>query len=192
MRTNNVPGPTDTGPAGARRMPYAKWTYPARALWVLSQATVWRLIPGEPRLLRPALLRLFGATVGTRLLIRGSVRIYFPWLLNIGADVAISHGVNLYDLGGVRIGSRTVISQDVYLCGGTHDYTRSTYPLVRKRIDIAEDVWIGAGAFIGPGVNIGRGAVIGARAVVFKDVPPWTVSVGNPARVIKQRVVIRS
>ena len=77
----------------------------------------------------------------------------------------------------------------MYLCGGTHDYTESTYPLLRKNIIIEDDVWIGAGAFIGPGVRIGGGAVIGARSVVFKDVPPWQVVGGNPARVIKARVM---
>jgi putative colanic acid biosynthesis acetyltransferase WcaF len=185
MLTNSL----NTDPMGARRMPYPKWTYPARAVWVLIHATVWKLVGSEIRFLRPALLRMFGAAVPPRVLIRGSVRIHFPWLLDIGTDAAISHNVNIYNLGGVTIGERTVISQDVYLCGGTHDYTRSAYPLVRKRIIIEDDVWIGAGAFIGPGVRIGRGAVIGARAVVFKDIPPWKVAVGNPARVIKDRVM---
>lgn len=82
-----------------------------------------------------------------------------------------------------------MISQDVYLCGGTHDYTSSSYPLVCRPIAVEADVWIAAGAFIGPGVRIGQGAVVGARAVVFRDVPPWSVVVGNPARVIKRRVI---
>jgi putative colanic acid biosynthesis acetyltransferase WcaF len=111
-------------------------------------------------------------------------------LITIGENVAISHGVVFYNLGGATVGHRAVISQDVYLCGGTHDYTKSNYPLVRKPIIIEDDVWIGAGAFIGPGVRIGQGAVVGARAVVFKDIPPWKVAVGNPARVIKDRVLI--
>jgi putative colanic acid biosynthesis acetyltransferase WcaF len=61
--------------------------------------------------------------------------------------------------------------------------------LVRKQIAIGDNVWICAGAFIGPGVSIGDGAVIGARAVVFKDVEPWSVVAGNPARKIKERIV---
>ena len=179
----------NTDPSRAARMPYPKWTYPARAVWLFVQATLWKVAWGRSRVLRPALLRLFGASVPVRCLIAGSVKVYFPWLMTVGTDVAISHGVVIYNLGGMTIGHRVVISQDVYLCGGTHDYTRKVYPLVRKPIVIEDDAWIGAGAFIGPGVRIGRGCVVGARAVVFKDVPPWKVVIGNPARAIKDRVL---
>lgn len=95
----------------------------------------------------------------------------------------------IYNLGAFTLGNRSIISQDVYVCGGTHDYTSPTYPLLRRDVVIEDDVWICAGAFIGPGVRIGQGAVVGARAVVVKDVPPWTVVAGNPAREIKKRVL---
>ncbi len=170
-------------------MPYPPWTYPARLAWTIVQATFWRIAWSRVRFLRPMLLRLFGATVVGRCLIRSGVRIHFPWLLRIERDVSISHGVTFYNLGGITIGERSVISHDVYFCGGTHDYTKSNYPLVRKTIMVEDDVWIGAGAFIGPGVRIGRGAVVGARAVVFRDVPPWKIAAGNPARIIKDRVM---
>jgi putative colanic acid biosynthesis acetyltransferase WcaF len=178
---------TDT--ARAARKPYAWWTYPARGLWQMVQASVWRLAWRRLDFLRPAILRSFGARVPPRSLICGSVRVYFPWALRIGVHSAISERVTFYNLGGVTLGDRVVISQDVYFCGGTHDYSLPAYPLQRKAISVEDDVWIGAGAFIGPGVKIGQGAVVGARAVVFKDVPPWKVVVGNPARVIKDRVL---
>jgi chloramphenicol O-acetyltransferase type B len=53
--------------------------------------------------------------------------------------------------------------------------------------EIGNDVWIGHDAFISPGVKIGTGAVIAARAVVTKDVPPYAIAAGVPARIIKQR-----
>ncbi|MBI5316143.1 MAG: putative colanic acid biosynthesis acetyltransferase [Nitrospirae bacterium] len=132
---------------------------------------------------------MFGAKLPWRCQIAGSVRVYFPWALCVGKHVAISHGVVLYNLGGISIGSRVVISQDVYFCGGTHDYTNPTFPLVQMPIVIGDDVWIGAGAFIGPGVTVGQGAVVGARAVVTKDVLPWKVVAGNPASIIKDRLI---
>lgn len=95
--------------------------------------------------------------------------------------------VTIYNLGPVTIGDETVLSQGVYVCAGTHDYTSRYMTLLRPPITIGNNVWICAGAFIGPGVKIGDGAVVGARAVVAKDVAPWTVVAGNPARFIKQR-----
>jgi putative colanic acid biosynthesis acetyltransferase WcaF len=156
------------------------------------QATIWRLAWRRVQFLRPAILRIFGADVPRRFLISGSARIHFPWLLKVGADTAVSERVVFYNLGGIIVGDRVVVSQDAYLCGGTHDYTLAAYPLIRKQIVIEDDVWIGAGAFVGPGVRIGQGAVVGARAVVFKDVPPWKVVVGNPATVLKDRVMRES
>lgn len=179
----------NTAPHAAARMPYPKWTYPTRALWQLVQFSIWRLAWRRIVYLRPALLKLFGASLPYHCLICGGVEIYFPWELRIGSHVAISDHVVFYNLAGITLGDRVVISQDAYLCGGTHDYTRPNYPLKRLPIVVEDDVWIGAGAFIGPGVRIGRGAVVGARAVVFKDVPPWKVVAGNPARIIKDRVL---
>jgi putative colanic acid biosynthesis acetyltransferase WcaF len=178
-----------TDPGGAATMPYPKWTYPVRALWQVVQLIVWPLAWKRVYFLRPALLKLFGASVPLRCLICSGVQIYFPWALSVGKHVAISDRVVLYNLGGIRLGNRVVVSQDVYFCGGTHDYTLPDYPLRRLVIEIEDDVWIGAGAFIGPGVRVGQGAVVGARAVVSKDVPPWKVVVGNPARIIKDRVL---
>lgn len=168
-------------------MPYPKWTYPARALWQLVEFTVWRLAWRRIVFLRPTILKIFGATLPFRCLIGSGVKIYFPWGLKIGQQAAISDRVIFYNLGGIKLGDRVVVSQDVYFCGGTHDYTRPKFPLRRMAIHIEDDVWIGAGAFICPGVRIGQGAVVGARSVVAKDVPPWKVVAGNPARVIKDR-----
>ena len=63
-------------------------------------------------------------------------------------------------------------------------------PLITAPIIIGERAWIGADVFLGPGVSIGNGAVIGARSSVFRNVEPWTVVVGNPAKPIKQRATL--
>lgn len=110
-----------------------------------------------------------------------------PWLLKVGAYSCLGDGVNVYNLGPVSIGEHTVVSQNVHICAGTHDYTRPALPLLRLPITIGSGVWVCADAFVGPGVTIGDNSVVGARAVVTKDVPPAVVVAGNPARVVRAR-----
>ena len=137
---------------------------------------------------RTWLLRRFGAKLGFARF-HASARIWAPWLLETGDHVYIDSDVNLYNAFGISLGSRVIVSQGAFLCSATHDYTDPAYALTGKRITVEDDCWIAAEAFIGPGVTIGQGAVVGARAVVVKDVPPWTVVAGNPARVLKMRML---
>lgn len=172
-----------------------KWPYPIkdyflRILWIIMQNTIWKLLWHRIFFLRALILKIFGAEIsGLQIQAFGSTKIFRPWALKIGKYVTIGPRVHLYNLNNIIIGDNTVISQDAYLSGGTHDYSKSNLPLLRKDIIIGDNVWIGAGAFVSPGVKIGDGAVIGARAVVTKDVEPWTVVAGNPAKFIKKREI---
>ena len=134
------------------------------------------------------LLRICGARLGF-VCLHNRVRVWAPWRLTAGQQVYIAENVELYNPYGIEIGDRVVISQKAFLCTASHDYTVAEYPLIGAPIRIMNDCWIAADAFIGPGVTIGEGAVVGARAVVTKDVEAWTVVAGNPARVIKKRVL---
>jgi putative colanic acid biosynthesis acetyltransferase WcaF len=157
-----------------------------RALW----AFAWILFRVSPRPLwwwRVSLLRLFGARIGKRVHIHPTVLIEIPWNLQIGSFSAIGDRANLYNLDMLTIGAGTTISQGAHLCGGTHDYKKREFPLIKAPILIGENVWVCADAFVGPGVEIGEGAILGARAVVLRDVAPDAVVAGNPARVIKTR-----
>jgi putative colanic acid biosynthesis acetyltransferase WcaF len=168
--------------------PYTRREYVMRALWIIVHGTLWKLAWKRIPWLRSTILRLFGARfASSTAVMASSCWIELPWHLDFGRHVCLGPRVTLYNLGGVRIGDNSVLSQDVYVCGGTHDYTDSTYPLLRMKITIGHSVWIGAGAFISPGVEIGDGAVVGARAVVTKDVEPWTVVAGNPAKFLRKR-----
>ncbi|OGV60810.1 MAG: hypothetical protein A2498_16860 [Lentisphaerae bacterium RIFOXYC12_FULL_60_16] len=169
------------------RFPYPLWEYPARFLWRMVCLVIWPLAWRRLYVLRPLLLRCFGARVSLFVDIHRTVRIERPWALQIGRSVTLGRGVTLYNLGGLSVGENTLLSQDVYVCGGTHEYADPSLPLVTQPVTIGSKVWICAGAFIGPGVTIGDGAVIGARAVVMKDVEPWTVVAGNPAKFVKRR-----
>ena len=167
---------------------YSKGEKAARVLWGLG-LVIFALSPRPFHRFRALLLRAFGARVGNRVHIYPSARIQFPWLLEVGDESAIGERVQIYNLGPCRIGSRATISQGSHLCGGTHDDRDRTMPLKRCSIEIGDDVWICADAFVGPGVSVGPGSVVGARAAAVRDVDPWTVVAGNPARKIRDRIL---
>jgi putative colanic acid biosynthesis acetyltransferase WcaF len=99
----------------------------------------------------------------------------------------LSFNVDCYCVAPVKIGSHVTVSQYSYLCCATHDYEDPNMPLIALPIVIQDQAWVCADVFVAPGVTIGQGAVVGARASVFKDVEPWAVVAGNPARFIKKR-----
>jgi putative colanic acid biosynthesis acetyltransferase WcaF len=176
-----------TNPSGFHN-PHSRANRVARLIWSIVWAVLFRPSPWFMGAWRTWLLKRFGAKLGYARL-HGSAQVWAPWLLEIGDDVYIDRRVNLYNAFGIRIGSRVVISQGTFLCSATHDYRDPCYRLRGAPIVIEDDCWIAAEAFIAPGVRIGTGAVVGARAVVIKDVGPWTVVAGNPARALRPRVL---
>jgi putative colanic acid biosynthesis acetyltransferase WcaF len=89
----------------------------------------------------------------------------------------------------LEIGSNVTVSQYTYLCTASHDFEDPLMPLTIAPITIGNGVWLCADVFVAPGITIGEGAVVGARSTVLKNVEPWTVVAGNPARFIKNRVL---
>lgn len=160
----------------------------ARMLWAMVEKTLFRLSFHNWYLYRALILRRFGAKIGRKARIRRTVKIEIPWNLTIGDEVIVGDDAILYALGPITIGHRTMISQYVHLCAGTHDHRFKTYPQIRPPIVIGDDCWIAAGAFVGPGVTIGDRSVVSARASVFKDVPSDVIVLGNPSTVISTRV----
>jgi putative colanic acid biosynthesis acetyltransferase WcaF len=157
-----------------------------RAFWGAGK-WLFRLSPRPCFGWRRFVLRMFGAEVGRHVHIYSSATIYFPWNLRIGDWSSIGEGALIYNLGPVTIGRNVTISQRAHLCAGTHDYSRADLPLLKPPIEVRDQAWVCADAFVGPGVVVGEGAVAGARAVVTKNVEPWTVVAGNPARFLKAR-----
>jgi putative colanic acid biosynthesis acetyltransferase WcaF len=167
--------------------PYSFGEYARRFAWEWVQRTLIRFSPRRATGWRRFWLRAFGARIGAHSGTRPTTRVFHPWLLTIGEWSHLSDGVTIYNLGAVEIGSHTVLSQDVYICAGSHDYRRANLPLVRPRIRIGSGVWICAGSFIGPGVRVGDNTIVGARAVVMRDAPEAMILSGNPAQVVRPR-----
>jgi len=156
-------------------------------LWWLFDALLVRPLPQAFYPWRRFILRLFGAKLGWKVLIRPGVRIVFPWKLVVGDHCWIGDNATLYNIAPITIGEHSVISQDAYLCTGTHDYREVSFPLIASAIAVESECWIAAGAFVGPGVTIRYGAVVGAGSVVLSDVESATIVAGIPARKVGLR-----
>jgi putative colanic acid biosynthesis acetyltransferase WcaF len=139
---------------------------------------------------RRAMLRLFGARIGSHVNVYPSCRIYMPWNLSVGEWSALGEDVLVYSLGKVVIGQRVTVSYRAHLCAGTHDFSDPTLPLLKPPVTLDDDAWVGTEAFVGPGVTVGSGAIVGARAVVVRSVPPRAIMVGNPARPVGIRKIV--
>jgi len=94
---------------------------------------------------------------------------------------------------GAYIGNYVMIAPNVAILNGTHNYERTDVPMIlqgeKKGLNpvIEDDVWIGRNAIILPGIRIGKGSIIGAGAVVTKDIEPYSIVGGVPARLIRKR-----
>lgn len=107
----------------------------------------------------------------------------------IGDRVRI--GMSNVLIGPVTIGNDVMLAQNIVLSGLNHGYedikiVPHKQPVTKKKITLEDEVWIGANSVVVAGVTIGKHSVIAAGSVVTKNIPPYSVAVGNPARVIKQ------
>lgn len=112
--------------------------------------------------------------------------------ITIGAGSYVGPNVVLFGAGGIEIGENVLISPGVVITSHQHTFERSdetirAQPMDFGRVVIERDVWIGANASILPGTRLGEGTVVGAGATVTRDLPPGSVALGVPARVVRER-----
>ncbi|MDB5324771.1 MAG: putative acetyltransferase [Phycisphaerales bacterium] len=160
-----------------------------RLVWGWVWVLLFRFTP--PRLFggwRRFLLKLFGAKIGSTWL-HPTVRVWAPWMLKAGDHVFIDRNVYLYNVYGIEIADRVVVSFDSTLCTASHDTRDPTFGLTGAPIKIGNDVWVAADVFVGPGVTINDRAVVGARSSVFADLPAGKICVGTPAKPIRDREI---
>jgi len=129
-----------------------------------------------------------GVYVGHQAILKG----YYENTMRIGDETWIGQQCFLHSAGGLTIGARVGIGPGVRIITSVHrEVGRDTpilmAPLEMREVVIEDDADIGVSAVVLPGVRIGRGAQIGAGAVVTRDVPPYAIAVGSPAKVVRER-----
>ena len=145
-----------------QNLAFGKWWFPASA--------------------RPKVLRAFGATVGTGVLVRSGVRVHWPWKLEIGNDCWVGEGAWILNLEPVTIGHDVCLSQESLLCTGSHDRSSPTFEFDNAPIVIEDGAWVATRGVVLRGVRVGREAVVAAGVVAHHDVPDEAVLLASGLR----------
>ncbi|MCC7299628.1 MAG: acyltransferase [Verrucomicrobia bacterium] len=151
----------------------------------LSLALLARFPSQQFRLL--VLRTIFGARIGPSAVLYGRFEIRSPRNLKIGPKTVVGHRATLDARGGLTIGKNVNLSSEVMIWTAQHDYRDPMFGTVFKPVFVGDYAWLGPRCIILPGVSIGEGAVVAAGAVVSKDVEPYTVVGGIPAKKIADR-----
>jgi putative colanic acid biosynthesis acetyltransferase WcaF len=166
--------------------PGPKWK---RLLWLLVSILFFNNGFAFFNNLKCPLLRLFGAKVGKRVLIKQSVNIKYPWFLHIGNDVWIGENVWIDNLALVAIGDNVCISQGALLLTGNHNYKNPSFDLMIGKIILEDGVWIGAKSTVCPGVTCKTHAVLAVSSVASADLEAFSIYQGVPATKIRIRTI---
>ena len=137
-----------------------------------------------PSSLRSLLLKLFGASVGSGVLIRRGVRVHFPWKLEIGDDCWIGEEVWFINHEKITIGSNVCISQRSIICSGGHDYRSASLEYAHKPVTIKDGAWVCLDAKVLPGVTIGECSVVSSGEIAKKSLPAHSILVDGQVRSI--------
>ena len=176
--------------------PYLRPAFPLsnrlrRLVWNACWLLFYRTSPRPMHAWRSFVLRVFGATLGPNCHFYPGSKVWAPWNLTCEDQVTAGDGAELYNPAPMYFESHAIVSQQAYLCGATHNFNDVHFPLLARPMRFGAYSWICARASVVPGVKVGEGAVLGLASVATRDLEPWGVYAGSPARKIKQRTNIR-
>jgi putative colanic acid biosynthesis acetyltransferase WcaF len=158
-----------------------------RQLWSVVWIALYRPSPRIAHAWRAWLLRCFGAKLGPHCRFYPASRVWAPWNLSCEDTVMVADGAELYNPAPMFLASHVIVSQGAYLCGATHDYNDPKFPVVSFPMRMGRYAWVAARACVSPGVNLGDGAILGLASLATKDLEPWSIYAGVPARKVKER-----
>lgn len=200
-KTSDRPGPSSSGISephqAAGQIDFSRfdnsWYNPGPRwkvlLWFLVNPVFINTYLPIPIAIKAAILRLFGAKLGTGFVIKPAVNIKYPWLLRAGHHVWIGEHVWIDNLSEVVIGNNVCVSQGAMLLTGNHDYGRSTFDLTTKPITIDDGVWVGAKSVVCPGVRCQSHSVLAVNSVATHSLNAYGIYQGNPAVWVRQRKI---
>jgi putative colanic acid biosynthesis acetyltransferase WcaF len=158
-----------------------------RLLWYLTSMVFINTYLPVPMAVKRQILKIFGARLGSNVILKPKVNIKYPWFLSIGDHTWIGEKVWIDNLTMVNIGSNVCLSQGCMLLTGNHNFTLSTFDLIVKPIRVENGAWIGANATVCPGVTAGSHAVLTVNSVATRNMEPYGIYQGNPATFVKKR-----
>ena len=135
------------------------------------------------------LLRMFGAKVGTQVVIKPHVSIKYPWKLELGNYVWIGEHVWIDNLELITIKDNACVSQGAMLLCGNHNYKKSTFDLMVGKICIEEGAWVGAKSVVCPGVTLHSHALLTVGSIAIQSLDAYGIYQGNPAVKVRERQI---
>lgn len=137
--------------------------------------------------IRKAVFKLVGVKIGKGSMIHMGCKLFYPKKIVIGEDTIIGNDAFLDGRDELKIGDHVDIASEVMIWTSEHDIKSTDMTTVEEKVVIGDYAFIGPRAIIMPGVTIGKGAVVAAGAIVTKDVEPYQIVAGVPAKIIDQR-----
>lgn len=194
LRLHSIPAPSP-GALTRKILKVLKWRFVPHSVLAWMEYT-WAgcidVLPAVAAFLpshsfRLMILRRLGARIGERTSVHRGCHFYNVPGLRMGRNSVVNQGVILDARRGLMIGDNVSISEQAIIYTLQHDLDDANFEVTGSPVTIGDRAFIGARAIVLPGVNIGEGAVVAAGAVVTRDVPPFTVVGGVPAKPIRQR-----
>ena len=140
--------------------------------------------------LKKGLLRMFGAKIGKRVVIKPCVNVKYPWNLEVGDNAWIGEKVWIDNLAKVCIGNNVCISQGAMLLCGNHNYKKSTFDLIVGEITIEDGAWVGAQSVVCPGVKMKSHSILSVGSVASSDLDEYCIYKGIPAEKVRERSIV--
>ncbi|MFQ1970831.1 WcaF family extracellular polysaccharide biosynthesis acetyltransferase [Aeromonas veronii] len=169
------------------------WYYPGSKLkiyiWYFVSLLFFRTAIPFPNTVKIFILKLFGSTIGSGVIIKPGVNIKYPWKFQVGDNSWIGEGVWIDNLANVNIGEDCCLSQGCYLLTGNHDFTKTSFDLIVRDIKIEDESWVGAKSVVCPGVTLHRASILTVGSIATRNLDELGIYQGNPAVKIKERVI---